>query len=44
MCIILLKLLCCSVLREQWIRGKYERREFVEGVKEPSYLSGTVHD
>lgn len=27
------------VVRDQWIRAKYERREFVEGAK-PSYLSG----
>lgn len=28
------------VAREQWIRGKYERKEFTEGAKAPSYLSG----
>ena len=34
-----------SVCREQWIRAKYERKEFVDGdeavcVRQPSYLSG----
>ena len=31
-----------SVLREQWIRAKYERTEFIDGAPEPSYLTGTV--
>ena len=31
-----------SVLREQWIRAKYERTEFIDGAQEPSYLTGTV--
>lgn len=30
-----------SVLKEQWIRAKYERKEFVDGAPEPSYLNGT---
>ena len=29
----------CSVMREQWIRAKYERREFVEGAQ-VTYLNG----
>jgi len=29
----------CRVIREQWIRAKYERQEFVNGAKHP-YLSG----
>ena len=28
------------VLREQWIRAKYERQEFVNGSKKQPYLSG----
>lgn len=28
------------VLREQWIRSKYERKEFIEGAPAPSYLTG----
>ncbi|XP_028395421.1 arf-GAP with dual PH domain-containing protein 1-like [Dendronephthya gigantea] len=28
------------VLREQWIRSKYERMEFIEGAPTPSYLMG----
>lgn len=28
------------VLREQWIRSKYERMEFIEGAPTPSYLTG----
>lgn len=30
------------VLKEQWIRAKYERKEFVDGAPEPSYLNGTM--
>ena len=32
----------CSVLREQWIRAKYERKEFVPSAPEMSrpYLTG----
>ena len=30
-----------SVLKEQWIRAKYERKEFVDGAPEPPYLKGT---
>lgn len=33
---------CFSVLREQWIRSKYERKEFVEGAPQPSYLTGNL--
>lgn len=29
-----------SVLREQWIRAKYERREFMGGAAKLTYLSG----
>ncbi|EDO47919.1 predicted protein [Nematostella vectensis] len=29
------------VLREQWIRAKYERKEFIDGAPEPCYLSGS---
>ena len=29
-----------SVLKEQWIRAKYERKEFVDGAPEPPYLKG----
>lgn len=32
--------LCCSVLREQWIRAKYERQEFTEQNKLRAYSSG----
>lgn len=31
-----------SVLKEQWIRAKYERKEFVDGAPEPPYLKGTL--
>ena len=31
-----------SVLKEQWIRAKYERKEFVDGAPEPPYLKGTI--
>nr|XP_058970785.1 arf-GAP with dual PH domain-containing protein 2-like isoform X1 [Pocillopora verrucosa]XP_058970799.1 arf-GAP with dual PH domain-containing protein 2-like isoform X1 [Pocillopora verrucosa] len=30
------------VLREQWIRAKYERTEFIDGAPEPSYLTGSL--
>lgn len=30
------------VLKEQWIRAKYERKEFVDGSPEPSYLKGSM--
>lgn len=30
------------VLREQWIRAKYERKEFIDGAPEPSYLTGSL--
>jgi len=29
----------CSVIKEQWIRAKYERREFIEGAN-VSYITG----
>ena len=29
-----------SVLKEQWIRSKYEHKQFMEGAKEPSYING----
>jgi len=28
------------VLREQWIRAKYERKEFIDGAPEQKYLTG----
>ena len=31
-----------SVLKEQWIRAKYERKEFVDGAPEPPYLKGIL--
>ncbi|KAL9956762.1 hypothetical protein ACROYT_G038294 [Oculina patagonica] len=30
------------VLREQWIRAKYERKEFIDGAPEPKYLTGSL--
>ncbi|KAM7447570.1 ArfGAP with dual PH [Porites harrisoni] len=30
------------VLKEQWIRAKYERKEFVDGAPEPPYLKGSM--
>lgn len=36
-----LSLLYFSVLREQWIRAKYERQEFAEQNKLRAYSSGT---
>jgi len=30
--------LCCSVLVEQWIRAKYERKEFVDSSRQ-SYIT-----
>ena len=30
------------VLREQWIRAKYQRKEFCEGAAKPSYLTGEI--
>ncbi|XP_015762505.1 PREDICTED: arf-GAP with dual PH domain-containing protein 1-like [Acropora digitifera] len=29
------------VLKEQWIRSKYEHKQFMEGAKEPSYINGS---
>ena len=31
-----------SVLREQWIRAKYERKEFIDGAPQPNYLTGRI--
>jgi len=31
-----------SVLREQWIRAKYERKEFIDGAPEQKYLTGRM--
>ncbi|XP_078094536.1 arf-GAP with dual PH domain-containing protein 1-like [Mustelus asterias] len=30
----------CQVLREQWIRSKYERKDFIEGTKPLPYATG----
>jgi len=30
------------VLKEQWIRAKYERQEFVDGAPQPTYFNGTM--
>ncbi|XP_067043531.1 arf-GAP with dual PH domain-containing protein 1-like isoform X1 [Acropora muricata] len=30
------------VLKEQWIRSKYEHKQFMEGAKEPSYINGSM--
>lgn len=32
---------CFRVLKEQWIRAKYERQEFIEDGKKPHYEDGT---
>ena len=33
-------LLDCRVCREQWIKAKYDRKEFVADAPEPTYTSG----
>jgi len=31
-------------LKEQWIRAKYERQEFVDGAPQPTYFNGRFKD
>lgn len=35
-----MEMFCRSVLKDQWIRAKYERREFTGENNQPSYCSG----